>query len=74
MAGSLHVFDESQLNENGDAPPKSHNELWAIDAVEMEEVVCRVVLPQRMPYGMHGNWSSEEQIVNQRDVRRFRTE
>ncbi|CAK41018.1 9-cis-epoxycarotenoid dioxygenase [Aspergillus niger] len=57
-----YVFDESQLDENGEAPPHSRSELWVIDAVGMREVVCRVLLPQRVPYGMHGNWFSEEQI------------
>ncbi|GAQ46429.1 hypothetical protein AtubIFM55763_000812 [Aspergillus tubingensis] len=69
-----YVFDESQLDENGEAPPDARSELWVIDAVGMREVVCRVVLPQRVPYGMHGNWFSEEQIVNQRDVDTFRHE
>ncbi|RAL04302.1 carotenoid oxygenase family protein [Aspergillus ibericus CBS 121593] len=68
-----YVFNESQLDENGDAPPSSHSELWVIDAVRMTDVVCRVVLPQRVPYGMHGNWFPEEQIVNQRYVREFRS-
>ena len=69
-----YVFNESQLDEIGEAPPDARSELWVIDAVGMREVVCRVVLPQRVPYGMHGNWFSEEQIVNQRDVETFRHE
>jgi len=38
----------------------------------MKEVVCRVKLPQRVPYGLHGNWFSEEEILNQRPVETIR--
>ncbi|RAH77698.1 9-cis-epoxycarotenoid dioxygenase [Aspergillus japonicus CBS 114.51] len=67
-----YVYDESQLDENGIAPEDSQSELWIIDAVDMKEVVARVLLPQRVPYGMHGNWFPEEQILGQREVERFR--
>ncbi|KAG0650249.1 Carotenoid cleavage dioxygenase [Hyphodiscus hymeniophilus] len=63
-----YVFDESQLDEDGNAGPGSKSELWIIEATEMKEVVCRVMLPQRVPYGLHGNWFSEGQILNQRPV------
>jgi carotenoid cleavage dioxygenase-like enzyme len=67
-----YVFDESQLDENGNAGPYAKSELWIIDAVEMKEVVCRVKLPQRVPYGLHGNWFSEEEILSQRPVETIR--
>ncbi|PYH86883.1 hypothetical protein BO82DRAFT_428232 [Aspergillus uvarum CBS 121591] len=67
-----YVYDESQLDENGVAPEDSQSELWIIDALEMKEVVARVLLPQRVPYGMHGNWFPEEQVLGQREVERFR--
>ncbi|OJJ96182.1 hypothetical protein ASPACDRAFT_1882985 [Aspergillus aculeatus ATCC 16872] len=67
-----YVYDELQLDENGAAPETSQSVLWIIDALEMKEVVARVLLPQRVPYGMHGNWFPEEQILGQREVERFR--
>ncbi|KAF9887948.1 hypothetical protein FE257_009470 [Aspergillus nanangensis] len=68
-----YVFDESQLDGTGNALETSHSELWVIDAIGMKDIVARVVLPQRVPYGMHGNWFSEEQILHQREVARFRS-
>jgi carotenoid cleavage dioxygenase-like enzyme len=67
-----YVFDESQLDEDGSVGPSAKSELWIIDAKEMKEVVCRVKLPQRVPYGLHGNWFSEEEILNQRPVETIR--
>ncbi|TVY30316.1 Carotenoid 9,10(9',10')-cleavage dioxygenase [Lachnellula hyalina] len=68
-----YVFDESQLDENGNAGPGAHSELWVIEAKEMKEVVCRVKLPQRVPYGLHGNWFSEADVLGQRGVESIRT-
>jgi carotenoid cleavage dioxygenase-like enzyme len=67
-----YVFDESQLDEHGNAGPGSKSELWIIEAKEMKTVVCRVQLPQRVPYGLHGNWFSEEEIMTQRPVETIR--
>ncbi|KUJ14379.1 carotenoid oxygenase [Mollisia scopiformis] len=67
-----YVFDESQLDCNGNAGPSAKSELWIIDAREMREVVCRVHLPQRVPYGLHGNWFSEEEILSQRPIETIR--
>jgi carotenoid cleavage dioxygenase-like enzyme len=67
-----YVFDESQLDEYGNAPLGAKSELWVIDAKEMKQVVCRVEVPQRVPYGLHGNWFSEEEILNQRPVESIR--
>ena len=68
-----YVFDESQLDENGDCRPDALSELWIIDARDMKTVVGKVQLPQRVPYGLHGVWCSEEQIENQRPVDTIRT-
>ncbi|KAH6671913.1 carotenoid oxygenase [Halenospora varia] len=67
-----YVFDESQLDVNGNAPTWARSELWIIDAKEMKRVVCRVMLPQRVPYGLHGNWFSEEKILGQREFESIR--
>ncbi|KAH7317537.1 carotenoid oxygenase [Rhexocercosporidium sp. MPI-PUGE-AT-0058] len=67
-----YVFDESQLDQSGNASLGAKSELWIIDAKEMKEVVCKVQLPQRVPYGLHGNWFSEQEILNQRPVETIR--
>ena len=67
-----YVFDESQLLEDGECRPDAKSELWIIDAKNMTDVVARVHLPQRVPYGLHGNWFSKEEIQNQRPVERLR--
>ncbi len=67
-----YVFDESQLDASGNAGPSAKSELWIIDAKEMREVVCRIKLPQRVPYGLHGNWFSEQEITNQRPIETIR--
>ena len=68
-----YVFDESQLDHGGQCLENARSELWVIDAKTMAEVVAKVYLPQRVPYGLHGNWFSEEQILNQRPATRFRS-
>ena len=68
-----YVFDESQLLEDGECRLDAKSELWIIDAKSMADVVARVHLPQRVPYGLHGNWFSEEDILGQRPVERLRT-
>lgn len=68
-----YVFDESQLDQGGQCLENARSELWVIDAKTMAEVVAKVYLPQRVPYGLHGNWFSEEQILNQRPATRFRS-
>ncbi|EZF23151.1 hypothetical protein H112_04138 [Trichophyton rubrum D6] len=66
------VFDESQLDEDGFAPVGSQSELWMIDAKTMR-MVTRIYLPQRVPYGLHGWWFSEEDVCNQRAVETCRS-
>lgn len=68
-----YVFDEAQLDENGDCLPGARSELWIIDARDMTTIVGRVHLPQRVPYGLHGVWCSEAQIQNQRPIETIRS-
>ncbi|TQS34558.1 hypothetical protein Golomagni_05052 [Golovinomyces magnicellulatus] len=63
-----YVFDENQLDSHGHARPDSKSELWVIDAINMKQVVCKIKLPQRVPYGLHGHWFSEQDIINQRPI------
>ena len=43
---------------------EKHSELLVIDAQDiMGEPVARVMLPQRVPYGFHGTWVSEMQLI-----------
>lgn len=59
-----YVFDESQLGTVGLEEAKS--ELWVVDAMTMsEKVVARIKLPQRVPYGLHGEWFGRERVDDQ---------
>lgn len=69
-----YVFDESsQLDSYGECTANAKSELWIIDAMNMKDVVARIYLPQRVPYGLHGNWFSEEQVNSQRPVDSIRS-
>jgi carotenoid cleavage dioxygenase-like enzyme len=68
----FYAFDEAQLDEEGEAPDSAISELWILDAKTMRDMICRIKLPQRVPYGLHGNWFSEWQIRDQRAVEKFR--
>ncbi|MCJ1416333.1 hypothetical protein MMC32_002668 [Xylographa parallela] len=68
-----YVFDESQLDLNGECFPGAKSELWIIDAKNMTDVVAKIQLPQRVPYGLHGSWFSEDEIKNQRPADSFRS-
>lgn len=65
-----YVFDEGKASNldphTGEALSSARSEFWVIDAKNMKDVVCKVQLPQRVPYGLHGNWFSEEKVVGQR--------
>lgn len=67
-----YVFDESQLEINGTCRPNAKSELWIIDAKNMTDVVAKVLLPQRVPYGLHGTWFSEQEIEGQRPIESIR--
>lgn len=68
----VHIYNEScQDSVTGDAPDDRGSEVWIIDAKKFVlPPVARIKLPQRVPYGLHGLWVSEEQIQNQRDLAR----
>jgi Retinal pigment epithelial membrane protein len=68
----LYVFNEAQLDKSGECRPDARSELWIVDAKNMKTVMGKVVLPQRVPYGLHGNWFSEKQILHQRPVETIR--
>ncbi|KAL9561529.1 hypothetical protein ACKAV7_014376 [Fusarium commune] len=68
----FYVFDESQLLPSGDCPPSAKSELWVLDAKNMRDVVTKVRLPQRVPYGLHGTWFSSKDIEGQRAVESLR--
>ncbi|OCL14265.1 carotenoid oxygenase [Glonium stellatum] len=68
----FYAFDESQLDKDGNCPETAISELWILEAKNFTDVLARVQLPQRVPYGLHGNWFSEGMIKNQRAVRNFR--
>jgi len=68
-----YVFDESQLNPDGSASEGVASELWILDASTMKDIIAKVRLPQRVPYGLHGTFFSESQIASQRPSRPRRT-
>ncbi|KAL1866683.1 hypothetical protein Daus18300_006627 [Diaporthe australafricana] len=68
-----YVFDESQLDADGECDENAISELWIIDAMNMKDVVARVKLPHRVPYGLHGSWFPEEEINAQRPFTALRT-
>lgn len=65
-----YVFDEATglHPSTGEVLPGATSELWILDAKQMREVVCRVKLPQRVPYGLHGTLFTEEQIASQKPI------
>ncbi|KAL9606727.1 MAG: hypothetical protein Q9179_000082 [Wetmoreana sp. 5 TL-2023] len=68
-----YIFDESQLQDGGECRSDAKSELWIIDAKSMSDVMAKIQLPQRVPYGLHGNWFSAEDIQNQRPIERLRS-
>ncbi|KAL9103127.1 MAG: hypothetical protein Q9163_001807 [Psora crenata] len=68
-----YVFDESQLQGDGECLPDGKSELWIIDARSMKDVVAKVKLPQRVPYGLHGHWFSGEDVLGQRPIDMMRS-
>jgi len=70
----FYVFNEDQLDEEGECRADAKSELWVLDARDMQTVVCKVQLQTRIPYGLHGNWFTEEDIQRQRNVQTLRSE
>jgi carotenoid cleavage dioxygenase-like enzyme len=70
-----YVFDENTHLDpfTGEAKADAKSELWIIDAKNMRDIVTKVQLPQRVPYGLHGNWFSEEEISMQRPFESVRS-
>jgi hypothetical protein len=70
----FYVFNEDQLDENGECKADAESELWVLDASDMQTVICKIQLGTRIPYGLHGNWFTEEDISHQREVATVRSE
>jgi carotenoid cleavage dioxygenase-like enzyme len=70
----FYVFNEDQLDDEGECRPDAKSELWILDASNMQNIVCKIQLGTRIPYGLHGNWFTEEDIQSQRDVKVLRSE
>lgn len=68
-----YVFDESQLDGDGECTPNAASELWIIDANDMKTVVGKIHLPMRVTYGLHGTFIDEKKITNQRPVETIRS-
>jgi carotenoid cleavage dioxygenase-like enzyme len=63
------VFDErTGLDQDGRCRDDAQSQLWIVDARTMRDVVCKIKLPQRVPYGLHGHFFSEQEIASQRPV------
>ncbi|KAF8328689.1 carotenoid oxygenase [Cantharellus anzutake] len=64
------VFDEGKYWEKGSVMPcaDARSELWIIDAEGMKDIVARIILPTRVPYGFHGDFFTAEQIATQREI------
>jgi len=69
----FYVFDESQLDEDGECTPESKSDLWIVDARDMKIVVAKVHLPMRVTYGLHGSFIDETKITKQRPVETIRS-
>lgn len=67
-----YVFDERQISSDGRPLPNARSELWIIDAKNMRDVLAKIQLPQRVPYGLHGNWFSEQRVQGQRPIETVR--
>lgn len=70
----FYAYDEAQLLPNGDAPDTSFSQMYIIDALQMgssesaSAIVGIVQLPARVPYGLHSNYITAEQIESQLKV------
>ncbi|CAD6934714.1 unnamed protein product [Tilletia controversa] len=66
----FYAFDEliGLDPSTGRCLPDAKSELWILDARDMRTLVCRIGLPQRVPYGLHGEWFDEAKIASQEMV------
>ena len=71
------IFNESVFNEQGDAPEDDDDQvlaseasqLWILDAKSMNpEPIARIILPARVPYGLHGIFVDETKIASQKKL------
>ncbi|KAJ4373852.1 hypothetical protein N0V83_002591 [Neocucurbitaria cava] len=69
----FYVFNENQLDSTGECTADAKSELWVLDARTMQRVLCKIHLPTRIPYGLHGNWFTEDQIRDQQEVATLRS-
>jgi len=69
----FYVFNEDQLDCDGECRTDAKSELWVLDAKTMDSVVCKIKLPTRVPYGLHGNWFNEQHVKQQRKVHAMRS-
>ncbi len=69
----FYVFNENQLDDAGKCRSDAKSELWVLDASTMDRIICKIHLPTRIPYGLHGNWFTEEQIASQQKVTTLRS-
>lgn len=69
-----YIYDEANLQIDGtpSTAEDAGSELWVIDAKRMAEgmpaVICRIKLPQRVPYGLHGTWLPRSWTRHQRPL------
>lgn len=63
-----YMFDERQVGEDGACRFDAASELWIVDAKSMRNVVGKVRLPQRVPYGFHGSWFDKREVLGQKAV------
>ena len=61
----LYTYDEAQLDAKGRAADDTQSELWILDARTLT-VIATIRLPQRVPYGLHAAWVTEDEIASQR--------
>jgi carotenoid cleavage dioxygenase-like enzyme len=69
----FYVFNEDQLDETGECRADAESELWVLDAKDMQTIICKIQLGARIPYGLHGNWFTEQDIAQQREIATVRS-
>jgi carotenoid cleavage dioxygenase-like enzyme len=69
----FYVFNEDQLDKDGECRADAESELWVLNAKDMQTIICKIQLGARIPYGLHGNWFTEEEIAQQREIATVRS-